>query len=83
MFSRGMKLKYWKNPKDMTRAGLLLEFVGTLLTVFAFGSPLSKAEQNGVNLVLFRHPEWFYTGIVFLVLGFFLILFATFIQDDK
>ena len=59
----------------MTRAGLILNIVGTLMVAFSFGKNLAEAHQHDrkgreVYLASFLRPKLFWWGIGLLVLGF-------------
>jgi hypothetical protein len=57
------------------RPGIILNFVGTVLIAFSFGSNLGEAYQTDrkgrkVYLASFLHPRLFRIGMVLLALGF-------------
>lgn len=63
----------------LTRVGLVLNIVGTLLVACSFGKNLEDAYQEdkkGRNIYLasFLHPKWFTCGLVLIILGFVLQL---------
>ena len=57
------------------KLGIILNFVGTVLIAFSFGSNLGEAHQTDrkgrkVYLAAFLHPRLFCVGMLLLALGF-------------
>ncbi len=60
---------------NLTRLGLLLNLVGTIMVACSFGSNLADAHQldkkgRKVYLASFGRPKFFRLGLVIIVLGF-------------
>jgi hypothetical protein len=57
------------------KLGIILNFVGTVLIAYSFGSNLESAHQTDrkarkVYLAVFLHPSLFRVGMLLLALGF-------------
>ncbi len=68
---------------NISRIGLVLNIVGSLFIAFSFGKNLADAYQVDKNnkrvfLASFLRPNFFRSGIVLIMLGFLLMLIATF-----
>ena len=68
---------------NISRIGLVLNIIGSLFIAFSFGKNLADAHQTDKNnkkifLASFLHPSLFRNGIVLIILGFLLMLIATF-----
>jgi hypothetical protein len=63
---------------NLSKAGLILNIVGTLMIAYSFGTNREEAHQlykgEKVYLASFLHPRMFKWGIFLIVIGFFLQL---------
>ena len=71
-------------PVILNRAGLILNFLGSVLVAFSIGANLADAHQldekgRKVQLASFLHPLWFRLGLLLLAVGFIVQLVSTFI----
>jgi hypothetical protein len=64
----------------LTRVGLFMNMLGTLMIAFSFGKNPADANQvergRKVYLASFLHPKLFYLGLGIFILGFFMQFLA-------
>jgi hypothetical protein len=65
----------------LSKLGLVLNFVGTVMICISFGENPGGANQNDkkgrkIFLASFLHPKLFYYGLVIIAIGFFLQIIA-------
>ncbi len=65
----------------LTKAGLVLNILGTFMIAFSFGKNLGEAYQldkkgRKIFLASFLYPRLFYLGLILIILGFVLQLLA-------
>jgi hypothetical protein len=70
-------MEFLKTFLTLSKVGLILNIVGTLMIAFSFGKNLEEAHQidgrrRKVYLASFLHPKLFKLGLAIIVLGFIL-----------